>query len=355
MEINIYYPEALLDQTERSSWFELVKSKQRLEESVIVPDQIVQENLSWKTDPQDADYWILPMDWRYYYRNGKKEAALNFCREAAQHQKGVLSFTGGDYGITVPVPNNTIVYRPNGYRSKRKENERTMPVVFSDPVEAFFEDDEKKVLERPLNEKVVVGFCGMAPRGKKNQIREPLKILVRNLAGKIGRHPYDAQQIMSASGLRLNIMDRFWGEEGFEANYIIREQYRGGAQTPESTRRTTLEYYQNQWQSDLILCVRGGGNFSVRFYETLAMGRIPVFCDTDSPLPDIGVDWKEHVIWFEPRQIRNLPDIVRSWLRKKDMHQVFCQNRKLWKERLSLEGFWTFELNTLRQPTLNDI
>ena len=48
-----------------------------------------------------------------------------------------------------------------------------------------------------------------------------------------------------------------------ESNYISKQQYR-------------FEYWNNMLSSPFILCIRGNGNFSVRFYETLALGRIPV-------------------------------------------------------------------------------
>ena len=65
-----------------------------------------------------------------------------------------------------------------------------------------------------------------------------------------------------------------------------------------------MEFYENMVSSDYIVCVRGGGNFSVRLYETLAMGRIPIFINTDCLLPlNKSIDWKKHVVWIEREDI----------------------------------------------------
>ena len=57
-----------------------------------------------------------------------------------------------------------------------------------------------------------------------------------------------------------------------ESHFISRKQYR-------------FEYWNNMLSAPFTLCVRGNGNFSVRFYETLALGRIPVFYNSDCVLP----------------------------------------------------------------------
>lgn len=96
--------------------------------------------------------------------------------------------------------------------------------------------------------------------------------------------------------------------------------------------------------SDYIVCMRGGGNFSIRFYESLCMGRIPIFVDTDCILPfDNLIDYRKFCIWIEKKEI---PMIVKKVL---DFHkslsldefedlQIAC--RKLWVERLCVDSFY---------------
>ena len=63
-------------------------------------------------------------------------------------------------------------------------------------------------------------------------------------------------------------------------NFIYRKKYRAGAKSQKDLQSTTLEYYENLLDSDYILCIRGAGNFSIRLYETLMVGRIPIFVNT---------------------------------------------------------------------------
>ena len=56
-------------------------------------------------------------------------------------------------------------------------------------------------------------------------------------------------------------------------------------------------FVRNMKQSDYVLCARGAGNFSIRFYETLALGRIPLYIDTNAPLPfEDSIDWDRYLV-----------------------------------------------------------
>lgn len=96
--------------------------------------------------------------------------------------------------------------------------------------------------------------------------------------------------------------------------------------------------------SDYIVCLRGTGNFSARLYETLAMGRIPIFIDTDCILPyDRSINWKDYCVWVDANELSSLPEKVLEFhgnLSEADFleHQKCC--RALWEERLSFSGFF---------------
>ena len=126
--------------------------------------------------------------------------------------------------------------------------------------------------------------------------------------------------------------------------FILRKKYRAGITTNKHTHKTTLEFYDNLKNSDYVVCVRGAGNFSIRFYEALAMGRIPVFINTDCALPfDNEIDWKKHVVWVEYNERHEVAEKVADFhrvLSEKDFIDLQLANRKLWEERLTLRGFF---------------
>src|SRR5690606_18408840 len=110
--------------------------------------------------------------------------------------------------------------------------------------------------------------------------------------------------------------------------------------------------YNNLKDSDYVVCVRGAGNFSVRFYETLAMGRIPIFINTDCALPlEEKIDWKKHVVWVEYKErhkvVQKLMEF-HSGLTEEDFIDLQLANRKLWEEKLRLGGFFKHYTLTLQ-------
>jgi hypothetical protein len=103
--------------------------------------------------------------------------------------------------------------------------------------------------------------------------------------------------------------------------------------------------------SDYVLCIRGGGNFSIRLYETLMMGRIPVFVNTDCFLPQTDrIDWKKHVIWVEWVDRKNIAKIVsnfHTYVHSDAFKAMQLANRELWKNELSVAGCLNY-LNHLK-------
>ncbi len=275
--IKLWYPNHLFNPDLSAYWFELLKSKQRFERNQRPIDEQIQDAIQWVDEEVKADLFVLPLDWSYYYKYNLQESAIDFCKQAHSKQKFVLSFSGNDFGITVPLPENTIIYRQSGYRSKKKNNERTAPFFLSDPIPNFIKIEESSLFSKKKTDYPIIGFCGMAPRGLLIGLKEKIQILIRNAKSQFGLHPFDQQEIISSSNLRSKVLETFKKSTDFQTNYIIRKSYRGGKQTPENRKKTTDEYYQNQLESDCVVCVRGVGNFSVRFFETLAMGRIPIF------------------------------------------------------------------------------
>lgn len=61
------------------------------------------------------------------------------------------------------------------------------------------------------------------------------------------------------------------------------------------------EYEKNLQESDYVVCPRGFGNTSIRFYETLSAGATPILVNSGSDLPKISLDnfWKTNVLQLE--------------------------------------------------------
>jgi len=135
-----------------------------------------------------------------------------------------------------------------------------------------------------------------------------------------------------------------------ETNFLIREQFLGGALLPSgeidfaAMQLVRSEFEQNMVESDYILCARGAGNFSYRLYETLSCGRIPVFVDTDCVLPyQTEIDWESYCVWVSAKDIKHIGEKVAEF-HESLSEQMFAnlqqECRRLWESYLSPEGFF---------------
>ena len=106
-----------------------------------------------------------------------------------------------------------------------------------------------------------------------------------------------------------------------------------------------VEFVRNMAESDYVVCIRGGGNFSCRFFEALCCGRIPVLVDTDSVIPfEFAVDWDRYVVRIAPRDHGQIAERILAFHENiSDDEFIELQRgcRRLWKEWLSAPGFFS--------------
>ena len=102
-----------------------------------------------------------------------------------------------------------------------------------------------------------------------------------------------------------------------------------------------------------IFCMRGAGNFSYRFYETLMMGRIPIFIDTDCVLPfEESINLSDVGLFFKDADIKagkiNLEQEILKYIEnnKNRLTDIQKQNRLLWEKVYSPTGFLNTLINT---------
>ena len=145
--------------------------------------------------------------------------------------------------------------------------------------------------------------------------------------------------------LRQRVLELLRQSPHMETDFIPRTQYKAGAQTPEQEAQSRREFFENIRDTDYTVCVRGGGNFSVRLYETLAMGRIPILVDTDSLLPYADDRrWRECCVYVRQDELPHIAEKVLAFhaaLSEEAFLETQRQARRFWEERLSFNGFFT--------------
>lgn len=249
-------------------------------------------------------------------------------------------FIAGDYGKVHPHFSNVIYYRMGGFKSQLNENNRAFFPVLGDYLKRFFDKDEislRNKLEIPT-----VGFCGHATKSVSKLLYEKLKMGQIN-AGRALAGDFKFEPLFASAFERLKILTDINGSPGVKKNFIYRGKYRAGASTEEERLKTAIEYYNNILESDYVVCLRGSGNFSVRFYETLMMGRIPVFINTDCLLPlEDEIDWKRHSVWVEWKERKNIAELILQFhasLTPEEFMEKQTENREIWKSYLNVRHY----------------
>ncbi|WP_452218806.1 hypothetical protein [Lacinutrix undariae] len=243
-----------------------------------------------------ADVVILPMSWNYYRLENKLEDAQLLIEAAQKLHKVVWTVNIGDVGVKVPDVSNIRVFRMSGFVSRLAAYHEGLPVFIEDPMLAHY--DSPTIIDPVYTNLPIVGFCGYAEGRLLPTLKRYIKAYLKVIKSLFIRNTDDANPVFIAPKYRSHCLQLLQKSSGITTHFIRRSQYRAGAQTITDRQRSTQAFFDNMTASQYVLCVRGAGNFSVRLYETLAMGRIPVYVHTDGflPLQDV-IDWKQHMVW----------------------------------------------------------
>ena len=346
--MKIYYPQSHYDPLHRVHVFPLLKAfikpgsysdAQRLKDYGISEKDFQIVNVV-----EQADIIILTMSWWYYHNTGKLNKAISFIEHMNKVGFKVWIHIPGDADIDIPkhLKVNTLVQQ--AYKSKVGKNVFCYPSFIEDPLEKYYQKSAPS--ERTIDLKPSVGFCGYADSRISKSYIEIFRIAVKNVMYHLGLRPQKPHRLVSNVYKRFKILNKLQKDPRINSNFILRNQYRAGLSNNKSRdeHQSTIDFFENIDNSDYVLCYRGAGNFSIRFYQTLAMGRIPVFVNTDCLLPfENQINWKALTVWIEGE---NRTDISNSILRfhsnlnNDKMNKLFIRNRALWESHLRVGPFF---------------
>lgn len=254
----------------------------------------------------------------------------------------LICYVAGDFGALYPSYKNVVYFRNGGFNSGLDKNNHIFPFLLADHLKGILNKDEIEV--RNKSEKLVIGFCGHASRGLVKRFYENLKFMKINLL-RLRKGDFSFEPIFPSAFKRASILQHLEKDSRITCNFIYRENYRGGSRTPEEKAKTTLEYYENMFHSDYILCLRGAGNFSVRFFETLMLGRVPILIDTDVKLVDLemGDNWNNHIFKVDISRVQELSKLVlefHSELDNETFRTMQKNNRDLFARMMKLDQYY---------------
>ncbi|MCO6509272.1 MAG: exostosin family protein [Aridibacter famidurans] len=292
-------------------------------------------------NPEEAQYVALLMHWSYYLWNQKARfsEAIAAASLAEKCHKKLIVWYVGDLVPKVPF-DNAIVFLP-GIVGNQTESKRACPI---------FIDDPSQRLSKPANgfrqkeSRPNVGFCGYASPGMVKTIWSLVQGIQVNVRSKLGRYDYDSVPMIPTTILRARILNQLRKDPLVNTEFILRQKH-----TPKTTGNNVLdeerrnEFFSNVYGNDYTVCVRGYGNWSYRFYETLACGRIPIFVNTDCVLPgDSAIQWRKCCVWIEEKDVKHISEILlefHSDLDPEEFVELQKEARRLWERHATPKGF----------------
>lgn len=285
------------------------------------------------TSLSDCDVGVFPQNWESAGEQAG-ELAGRFAEACSDAGKSPVVFHGGD--STEPLRADAVVFRTSLLRSQRRSNEFAMPAWSEDFLASRLDG---KLSLRRKRARPAVGFCGnpMADRPAS-----ALRGRIRRVVG--GRRP-GFREGLAGDHPRTRALRALNGDRRLDPNFVLRDGFWGGAiEVGASLAPARAEYVENMLESDYVLCARGIGNFSYRLYETLCMGRIPIFVDTDSVLPlEFDIDWRDYCVWVDEAEIDRIGERVLEFhesLDERGFEELQHACRRLWETRISPEGFF---------------
>lgn len=300
------------------------------------------------TSVEECDACLLPI--RYTEKENDiefEDNIKNFSNIVEKSGKKTFVFLSSDVDFINVKIKNSIIFCNTLYQSKRKKNEFAFTFFFEDFVEKHY-NNVLPVKHKPSLP--TIGFCGFAPPLAQKfglyKLKETFRLMM-NYLGVMKTFPSKSAHSYRARAL-LSILK----SKKVKNNFIIRSNfgfggplgglYPGGVKELNSSFRQT--YVKNIVDNDYTLCVRGYGNNSIRFFEALCCGRIPVFVNTDCVLPfDFIIDWKKYCVWVEESEITNIPEKVLAFHEKlsdQEFKELQIKIRNIWKAYFTPEGFY---------------
>jgi len=301
---------------------------------------LVEDYINLVASPKSSDYFILPFCWNYYLKTNSTRIAEKNILEAKKARKKILIWVTGDYYIPLPKYDNIISLYSSPYKSKQNMGTLALPVIIQDPLTFLGLDtiNLQNYTEIPF-----IGFCGQSDPDLILSSIKMTKLVWQNIKYSLHLSKHYSGPTKPPTYLRKKILDILEKSTRIHSDFIRRKKYQGGISKEEDNfKNIKKEFYKNIVHTQYTLCIRGTGNFSARFYETLALGRIPVFVNTDCMLPfEDQINWGKHIVCIEQNKISEIETKVAEFhgnLNQDSLAHIQKMNRELWQNKFSFSG-----------------
>jgi len=285
---------------------------------------------------EEADFVVIP----YQYERlklinpGKVKMIVEEARVAG---KPLFIDGAGDLEYDIDIP-NAVITRVSQYQYSRKPNEITIPFPAEDLLETYAGGD-LQVRKKP--DVPSVGFTGWAGLSLEKRLKTHIKELPVTVTAL-----FDERRGAEHKGVlfRERALKALSRHRGIEAHFKARPSYSGHVQTiVGEVKDVREEFVNNLLASDYALCVRGDANASVRFYEALSLGRIPLFLDTACVLPlESMIHYRDFCVFVDWRDTESIGDALLDFhasVSPERFEEMQKEARRAYREYLRSDSF----------------
>lgn len=295
------------------------------------------ETLREYTDKQYAEHHLDPA-----IRQKVVAATQQLIEYGHQYNKKMIVFYWSDLEEELPLE-NAVIFRNSLYKSRQQKNEFAFPSWNGDFIMDYM-DGKAVVRDKDLSPKV--GFRGSArPLGLSAEdiLRTSLNMI--NTSLDFLHVPFQLPyQWNEGQILRTNAIKTLQKNKHIQSDFKILTRGYISQNDPEVKAFNRKKFIDNIVGNDYVLCVRGAGNYSYRFYETISAGRIPLFINSDCVLPfDFIIDWKKYCVWVEKDEIEHIDEILIDFHNKlsaSDFKDLQHDIRKIWDNWIAPDAFF---------------
>lgn len=308
---------------------------------------VICNNFKLVTDIHQADAVVLPRLWNFYVNQKQRGVTDQIYQESAELNKPFVIFSAGDFTANIPYPNVTI-FQSSAYRSRNGQFGQRLfvtPSFISDYLNLYCDGTLQL---RDWNSKPTIGFCGQAYGTIVDYMRRKARIIISQIAYKTGLLQWEPPPI-EPSFYRNKILKQIQRSPFLKTEFIMRQKYRAGYtlnRKKDPFHPTRIEFIKNILNSDYTVCMRGVGNFSVRLYETLSLGRIPVFVDSDSPLPyEEWIDYRDYFVYVKETEVPYIAEKILEFhnnLTPQKFKDLQGACRDLWAKYFTIQGYYSY-------------
>lgn len=277
-----------------------------------------------------CDIMVMPIELEKFMKY--KSEFDQFLTDVRTNNKVLWYYIAGDsfkkYDIELGYE-----FRLSGFKSNLRKNTFIMP-SFIDDIYKKYHGPKFKVL--PKTNMPKIGFVGQADASIFTYLKHFLRVFelkISKIFDYTQGYNYDGHPAIIR---RFEYLKMLENDSRVDTSIIYRKKYRAGVHSKNDIERTEDTFYENIINNLFTFCYRGAGNFSVRFYEVLSLGRIPILINTDCMLPfDDTINWNDHALILDEND-----DIVSKIIEfynkvtEEDISEIQARNRMLWVSKL---------------------